>query len=69
MKESFKKEKHLAASGADAAVRKLLATPITNVDVAQALKTIEEAETQNVLGSLIDKAARHTERAIEVQMK
>ena len=67
-KESYKKEKQLAASGADMAIRKLLATPVEKVDVAHAMLVIEEAEAQGVLASLIDKAAMHTERAIEEYM-
>ena len=65
-KESFKKEKQLAASGAELAIRKILSTPLTDLDIDKALKTIEEAEKENVLGSLIDKAAEHVEKALEV---
>ena len=66
-KESYKKQKHLAASGAEMAIKKILATPLLELDLAKAMRTIEEAEQQNVLGSLIDKAAEHMERAIEAQ--
>lgn len=66
-KESAKKEAQLARSGAEAAIRKLLATPLMEVDVGEALEIIDEAEAQNVLPSLIDKAVEHTERAAQLQ--
>ena len=66
-KESTKKEAQLQRSGAEAAIRKLLATPLLEVDVGEALEIIDEAEAQHVLESLIDKAVEHTERAAQLQ--
>ena len=43
----------------------LLATPPHEVDIAGAMRTIEEAEQQQVLGTLIDKATQHTQGAID----
>jgi hypothetical protein len=67
-KESNKKEKQLAAAGADVALRKVIATPLLELDINQAMQAIDEAEEQNVQASLIDKAVAHTEKAIEAYM-
>ena len=66
-KESAKKEAQLARSGAEGLIRKLLATPLPEVNVAEALAIIDEAEQENVLASLIDKAVDHTEKAAQLQ--
>ena len=52
-------------------LKKLLNTPLDQVDIAKALSLIEEAEREgdNVPPALIDKAVEHTERAIEVYME
>ena len=39
------------------------------MDIAEALEIIEEAEEQNVLASLIDKAVEHTEQAAQLQFE
>ena len=66
-KEAAKKQAQVARSGAEGRVRKLLATPVLEVDVAEGLSIIEEAEAENVLASLIDKAAQHVEKAAQAQ--
>ena len=68
-KETAKKEAQLSRSGAEARIRKLLATPLPSVDVAEGLQIIEEAEAQNVLPSLIDKAVGHVEEAATLQFQ
>ena len=67
-KESYKKSKHLAESGALIKIKKIIATPLLELDIAKAMAVIEEAEKENVLDSLIDKATEHTEHAIEAYM-
>ena len=67
-KESHKKKVQLASSGAELAIRKVLSTPLDKLDIDHAINTIEEAERQNVQAILIDKAAEHTEKAIELHM-
>ena len=67
-KEAYKKEKQLAGAGAEMAVKKLLTTPLLEVDIASAIEVIERAERENVAAALIDKAVEHTERAIEAYM-
>ena len=67
-REAAKKQAQLGRHGADAAIRRLLATPVDQVDVAAALEAIEAAEEQDVLGSLIDKAALHTQHAAQMQV-
>ena len=66
-KEETKKELQLARSGAEGRIRKLLATPLEEVDVGEALAIIEDAEAEGVLPSLIDKAVEHTEKAAQLQ--
>ena len=40
---------------------------VLEVDVAEGLAIIEEAEAENVLASLIDKAVKHVENAAQAQ--
>ena len=63
-----KKEAQVAASGAQMKLKKILATPLLELDIAKAIQTIEEAERENVLASLIDKATEHTQLAIQAYM-
>ena len=67
-KEAYKKEKQLESAGVEIAVKKILTTPPEELDIARAMETIEKAEQENVLSSLIDKAAERVERAIEIYM-
>lgn len=68
-KEAWKKEKQLAGAGAELAIKKLLATPLLEVDIGKGIETIEQAERENVNAGLIDKAAEHVEKVIEAYMR
>ena len=67
-KEGQKKEAQLMKNSADAAVRAIITTPVTDVDIEEAKLAIDEAHDANVMQSLIEKAFEHVQTAVQVQL-